>query len=213
MKILLFCSLLVATVTLADEPAQTNPAKHDLVDVTKLDFTIRLDIRYATPNNFTKKTVYPVAKCLLRKQVAEALTRVESALRLQDISLKVFDCYRPLSVQQTFWDLVPDERYVADPKKGSRHNRGAAVDLTLVEARSGKALEMPTEYDDFSAKAHRNSKRMSKTARRNMKILEKAMVREGFIPFETEWWHFDYQGWEKYDLLDIPFSAFPKDGQ
>lgn len=206
MKILLLCSLFLVAVLKAEE---TPP--HDLVDVTKLDFSIRLDIRYATPKNFTKKTVYPVAKCFLRKPVAEALTRVESALRLQDLALSVFDCYRPLSVQQTFWDLVPDERYVSDPKKGSRHNRGAAVDLTLVEARSGKPVEMPSEYDDFSPKAHRNSKRMSKVARRNMKILEKAMVREGFIPFATEWWHFDYQGWEKYDLLDIPFSAFPKD--
>lgn len=206
MKVLLSSSLLLAVLAVADDAPQ-----HSLVDVTKLDFSIRLDIRYATPNNFTKKTVYPVAKCLLRKPVALALTRVESALRIQDLGLKVFDCYRPFSVQQTFWDLVPDERYVADPKKGSRHNRGAAVDLTLVEARSGKSVEMPSEYDDFSVRAHRNSKRMSKTARRNMKILEKAMVKEGFIPFDTEWWHFDYQGWEKYDLLDIPFSSFPKD--
>jgi D-alanyl-D-alanine dipeptidase len=191
--------------------AAESPQDADLVELKKLDFTIRLDMRYATDNNFTKHTVYPFAKCFLRKPVAEALARVESALRIQDLSLKVFDCYRPLSVQKTFWNLVPDERYVADPKKGSRHNRGAAVDLTLVEARSGKDVEMPSEFDDFSEKAHRNYKKMSKVARRNMKTLEKAMVKEGFIPFDTEWWHFDYQGWEKYDLLDVPFSAFPKD--
>jgi len=181
----------------------------DLVDLQKIDFSIRLDIRYATSQNFTKQVIYPASRCLLRRPVAEALARVQSSLRLQDLALKVYDCYRPLSVQKAFWDLVPDEKYVADPQKGSRHNRGAAVDLTLVEAGSGRELEMPSQFDDFSLKAHRSGKKASKVARRNMRRLEAAMAKEGFLPFETEWWHFDYSGWEKYDLLDVPFSSFP----
>lgn len=180
----------------------------DLVDIAKIDFSIRQDIRYATSNNFTKKQVYPEAMCLLRKPVALALSRAQAHLKLQNLSLKVFDCYRPLAVQKRFWELVPDERYVADPKKGSRHNRGAAVDVTIVELRGGHEIEMPSGYDDFSEKAHRDYKRSSKKARRNMELLEKAMVREGFVPMPTEWWHFDFKGWESYPLLDVPFSDF-----
>lgn len=179
-----------------------------LIDAKKYDFSLLLDIRYATKNNFTHETVYPLARCVLRKSVVQALSKVQTALKMQGFKLKIFDCYRPLSVQKKFWELVPDERYVANPQKGSRHNRGAAVDLTLVQL-DGKDVEMPSEYDDFSLKAHRSYGGLSKIAKKHRELLEKAMTAEGFTGLDTEWWHFDFQGWEKYPIEDIPFSAVP----
>jgi zinc D-Ala-D-Ala dipeptidase len=177
-----------------------------LVDLKAVDFSIRVEMPYATPNNFTKHKVYSEEKCVLRREVALALSRVQAALRMQDLSLKVYDCYRPLSVQKTFWKLVPDERYVANPDKGSRHNRGAAVDVTLT-GRSGLELDMPSAFDDFSNNARRDNPHLSPTITRNLKALESAMKKEGFVGLPTEWWHFDYNGWEKFEIEDIPFSA------
>lgn len=173
-----------------------------------MDFTVLhpaaiLDIRYATPNNFTGKVVYPKARCLLREPVARRLAAVARDLESKGLRIKVYDCYRPLSVQRRFWELVPDPRYVADPKKGSRHNRGAAVDLTLADA-EGNELEMPTAYDDFSEKAHRGAKGTASAAAANSRQLEDAMRRHGFKAIATEWWHFDAAGWERYGLLDEP---------
>jgi len=128
-----------------------------LVEATALVPGLRVDMRYATADNFTGKVIYPVARCLLRRAVALRLARVQAALAARGLGLKVWDCYRPLAVQQKLWDLVKDPRYVADPKKGSRHNRGAAVDLTLVD-KDGRELPMPTRFDDFSEKAHRDYK-------------------------------------------------------
>src|SRR5262249_44323001 len=134
----------------------------ELVDVTTLDPTIRLDLRYARPDNFTGVAVYPSARCLLRRDAAERLARVQRPLVAEGLGLVVWDCYRPFSVQERFWTLVPDERYVARPVRsdgrpvgGSKHNRGAAIDVTLLDA-AGQPLEMPTGFDDFSARAHRD---------------------------------------------------------
>jgi len=183
-------------------------AEAPLVDAQKYDSSLTLDIRYATKNNFTHQAVYPEARCLLRKPVAEALSRVQTSLKARGLSLKVFDCYRPLSVQRIFWKLVPDERYVADPEKGSRHNRGAAVDITLLDS-NGHEVEMPSGYDDFSEKAHRDYQSGSKKAIANRALLEKFMEQEGFVGLDTEWWHFDFKGWEKYPLEDVTFSDIP----
>ena len=180
-------------------------AASDFVDIRKVDFTVRLDIRYATPNNFMKKAVYPEAKCALRKPVAIALSKAQSELKLVGLSLKVYDCYRPLSVQRKLWEITPDERYVANPEKGSKHNRGAAVDLTMVDT-SGNELEMPSRYDEFTERAHRNYQGGSKKALANRKRLEEVMTRAGFAGLDTEWWHFDYKGWEKYDLEDVSLA-------
>lgn len=181
-----------------------------LVDVRRLDPSIRLDVRYATTANFTGVAVYPVARCLLRRDVAERLVRVQRALRADGLGLLVWDCYRPFSVQQRFWSLVPDARYVAQPvvrdgrpADGSKHNRGAAVDVTLVGT-DGVPLVMPTDYDDFGPRAHRDAPDWPPDARRNAERLARAMVAEGFTPFATEWWHFDGPGWQRYDLADEP---------
>ncbi len=183
-----------------------------LVDLHALDPAIRVEMPYATPHNFTGATLYPVARCLLRRDVAERLVRVQQRLRAERLGLLAWDCYRPFSVQQRLWTLVPDARYVAEPVvrdgkpvAGSKHNRGAAVDVTLVDA-GGKPLEMPSGFDDFSERAHRGFVGASPAARRNAARLEEAMVAGGFAPLPTEWWHFDGPGWERYELLDRPLT-------
>lgn len=184
--------------------AGTIHAREDtIVDLATVAPRIRLDIRYATTRNFTKTAVYSEATCRLRSSVALRLARVQSALEAKGLGLKVYDCYRPLAVQRRFWALVPDPRYVADPKKGSRHNRGAAVDLTLVTA-AGADVAMPTDFDDFSVRAHRDYANLPADALANRATLEAAMIREGFIPMPTEWWHFDAPDWRNYPLGDDP---------
>jgi len=178
---------------------------HDLVDITKINPNIKLDIRYATSNNFTGKQVYSKSCCFLRKSTAEKLNRVQKELETMGLGLKVWDGYRPRSVQYKFWELVPDPRYVADPKKGSKHNSGAAVDCTLVD-KNGNELKMPSEFDDFSTKAHRNYARMSPTSAQNCKLLELIMTKHGFSFYHSEWWHFNDVDWKRYDFLDISFS-------
>ena len=176
-----------------------------LADFSRLHPAAILDIRYATPDNFTHQAVYPAARCLLRRSVAERLGAAAKDVEKQGLRLIVYDCYRPLSVQKKFWALVPDERYVADPAKGSRHNRGAAVDVSLADA-GGKALAMPSAYDDFTDKAQRDYAGASPEALANRRLLEKTMARHGFTGLPTEWWHFDARGWEKFPILDIPLE-------
>jgi zinc D-Ala-D-Ala dipeptidase len=175
-----------------------------LVEVTKLAPTIRLDMRYATPDNFLHRAVYSKPTCLLHKSVASRLAQAQSRLAAQGFGLKLWDCYRPHAVQVQMWALVPDDHYVADPKKGSRHNRGAAVDLTLVDAQ-GQDLEMPTAFDDFTEKAARASKTTwTEQAQQHYDILNAAMNTEGFSPLPTEWWHYDAPAWERFGILDKP---------
>ncbi|HLU68888.1 MAG TPA: M15 family metallopeptidase [Kofleriaceae bacterium] len=181
------------------------------MDITAIAPTIRLDIRYATDRNFTERAFYPAARCLLRRDAAERLVRVQRRLADDGLGLLLWDCYRPFSAQERLWELVPDPRYVARPvrapggalREGSKHNRGAAVDATLVHL-DGRPVEMPTDHDDFSPRAHRGSRDASPAARRNAALLERAMVAEGFEPLPTEWWHFDAPGWQGYPLLDEP---------
>jgi beta-N-acetylhexosaminidase/D-alanyl-D-alanine dipeptidase len=184
-----------------------------LVEPTKADKSFVLDIRYATTNNFTGKKVYPSARCFLRADVAKRLESVQANLRSQGLGLKIYDCYRPFSVQEAFWAIMPDERYVGKPErkdgaivKSSRHNRGAAVDVTLVDAK-GRELPMPTQYDDFTDKAHRDSRAASAEAQRNSRTLERAMQAQGFEPLPTEWWHFDGPGWQGFEPLDLALPA------
>lgn len=178
-------------------------AGQDLVKVRDVIPDLQLDMKYATSDNFTKKKVYDSAECYLRPKVAEKLAAVQADLRAQGLSLRVYDCYRPLSVQKSFWKLVPDERYVANPAKGSRHNRGAAVDLTIA-TRKGKPLKMPTKFDDFTERAHRDYSKLPAKAVRNRKLLEDVMQKHGFLGLPTEWWHFDDADWKDYDLMDVP---------
>lgn len=187
--------------------AESRRAELSLVDVRTVAPQIQVDLRYAMAQNFTGKILYPKeAGCYLRMPVAQSLARVAVALAADGLSLKVFDCYRPQRVQFLLWELVKDERYVANPNKGSRHNRGAAVDLTIVD-QAGQELPMPTAFDDFTEKAHRSYSELPEPAKRNRARLEQAMARAGFVGLSTEWWHFDAGDWQRYPLSDIPFES------
>jgi D-alanyl-D-alanine dipeptidase len=198
--IIILFTCLLSTANLS---AQTDTS---LVLVKALDSSIITDVKYATEFNFTKKVLYPSAKVYLRHDAAVQLVKVNDFLkRTFNYRLKVFDGYRPLSVQKIMWKVMPDERFVANPAKGSRHNRGGAVDVTLVDS-NGLELEMGTPYDDFTEKAASEYSGISDRAKANRKLLNLAMMQYGFIRLDTEWWHFDYTGWEKYSILDEPIK-------
>jgi D-alanyl-D-alanine dipeptidase len=175
----------------------------ELVDVEKTIPGIVLDIRYATTNNFTGQKLYPFAKCYLRRAAAEKLRAAQKEFAPMGFGLKIYDGYRPLSVQRKMWEVFPQPGYVADPKKGSRHNRGAAVDVTLIRLSDGSELPMPTPYDDFTKRAHRDFTDLPEDVIRNRDLLERVLTKHGFVGLPTEWWHFDDKDWRKYSLLDI----------
>ena len=174
-----------------------------LIDLHTLDRTLAIDLPYAAKRNFTKKKLYRHQRAFLRYDVAKRLLQAHKLLKRRGYRLKIWDAYRPLSVQKILWKHKPDPRYVVPPRIGSPHNRGAAIDCTLADRR-GKELEMPTAYDEFSVKAHRISKHMTAKQRRNMFILEHAMRKAGFLPLPTEWWHFSAPNWKRLPILDIP---------
>lgn len=196
--------LALLAVSLLLDSACRKQRPDDLVDVRVYAPRVILDIRYATTNNFTHQKVYDVAACLLRRATAEKLGEAERSLLLRGLTLKIFDCYRPLSVQWKFWKLVPDTRYVADPAKGSRHNRGAAVDLTIADSATGRELDMGTGFDNFTDRAHRDYEGLPAPVLANRRLLEQAMSAQGFIGLPTEWWHFDDSNWARYSLSDRP---------
>jgi zinc D-Ala-D-Ala dipeptidase len=175
-----------------------------LVDLASLG--IPLDIRYATPNNFMKTTLYPVAKAYLRAPAARALVDVQRELAARGIGIKVFDAYRPYRVTQAMWEPIKNPDYVADPAKGSRHNRGAAVDLTLIDVRTGEELPMPTGYDDFTARAAHEFQGLPADALANRALLREVMTKHGFEPLPSEWWHYDFKGWERFELMDLSLT-------
>ncbi|BDC48245.1 hypothetical protein F183_A05610 [Bryobacterales bacterium F-183] len=181
----------------------------ELVELTKLDSTIKLDIRYATANNFAGEVFYKQARAFLQKPAAEALVRANQKLKKQGLGLMVFDGYRPWAVTKMFWDVTPQEKriFVADPSSGSKHNRGCAVDLTLYDLKSGLPVEMPSGYDEMSERAFPDYKGGTDLQRKNREILRKAMEAEGFTVYEHEWWHFDYKDWKSYRIGDVPFEA------
>ncbi len=176
--------------------------KPELVELISLDDTIKLDIRYATDNNFLGAPLYTSAKAYLQKPAAEALARVNKKLAEQGYGLMVFDGYRPWSVTKMFWEATPEKQriFVADPSKGSRHNRGCAVDLTLYDRKTGKPLEMPGGYDEFSGRSYSQYPGGTSLQRWDRELLRRAMEGEGFTVYDAEWWHFDYKDWPKYPI-------------
>jgi zinc D-Ala-D-Ala dipeptidase len=185
--------------------------KPELVELSPLDPTIHLDIRYATANNIVHRPVYRQARAFLQRSAAQALVRVHRTLSEKGYGLLVFDGYRPWSVTKIFWDSVrPDQRaFVADPKKGSKHNRGCAVDLSLYDLATGKEVEMPSAYDETSERASPDytGGTPERLARRD--LLRAAMEKEGFTVEPNEWWHFNHRDWRQYPILDIPFESIP----
>jgi zinc D-Ala-D-Ala dipeptidase len=194
-------------------PIEAGPfLQPDLVEIIGLDSTIRLDIRYATKNNFLGRPVYKQSRAFLQRPAAQALVRVHQALKQKGYGLVIFDGYRPWAVTKTFWDSTPVEKreFVADPSKGSRHNRGSAVDLTMFEIKSGQIVRMPSEYDEMTERSHINYQCGAPEARRLRDILRTAMEAEGFQVYEPEWWHYDYKDWRRYPILDISFKKIPR---
>lgn len=177
----------------------------DFVDLMKTNKDIVFDIRYATENNFLKKAVYPAALCYARRPVSIRIDSIQKELNSQGLGLKIFDAYRPLSVQKMMWEILPDDRYVANPQYGSRHNRGAAVDVSLVDS-TGIELQMPTDLDDFSQKASHSYMDLTDEQIKNRKILKDIMEKYGFVNLESEWWHYDLKNYAEFPVVDLSFD-------
>jgi zinc D-Ala-D-Ala dipeptidase len=182
--------------------------KPDLVDLTSLDPTIKLDIRYATANNFMGTPFYTSARALMQRPAAEAVARASHALAAQGYGLLIHDAYRPWYVTRMFWDGTPADkhRFVADPAEGSRHNRGCAVDLTLYDRRTGREVAMPSGYDEMTDRAYPSYTGGTAAEREHREILRRAMEAQGFTVYEYEWWHFDYKDWRKYPIMNVRFE-------
>lgn len=181
-----------------------------LVDVERAVPGVRIDVRYATSNNFMHRPLYPIAKVFLRAPAAQALAAVQRELAPQGLGLKVFDGYRPYRITEAMWEPIKNPDFVADPSKGSRHNRGAAVDLTIVDLKTGEEIAMPTAYDAFTPKASQNFNDLPADVIANRAKLRDVMVRNGFDPLPSEWWHFDYHGWPKFELMDVTLEELAK---
>jgi D-alanyl-D-alanine dipeptidase len=195
--------LIVSALGLAGTAAAGGKQRDgDLIDVATVIRDAVIDLRYATAANFTGKQLYPVARCKLRRAVAARLAEAAKALRAQDRRLVLWDCYRPSSIQKELWRRVPDRRYVADPRVGSKHGRGAAVDVALAD-QDGHPVTLPTEFDDFTVAAHRDHALVG-DAGAEARRLEKAMLDAGWKAMPTEWWHFDAPDFASYPLSDEP---------
>ena len=206
----IFCLILFSDAA----PAQMGPPKEEnkrearLVELTSLDKTIKLDIRYATENNFVGRKVYPEARAFLQKPAAKAVLRVHRKLAKQGLGLVIFDGYRPWTITKLFWEVTPEDKrkFVANPERGSKHNRGCAVDLSIYDLKTGELLDMPSGYDEFTERASPDYAGGTAEQRANRELLRRLMEAEGFTVNPNEWWHFDYKDWEKYAIYDISFA-------
>ena len=209
LAVTVFCCLLAG--------CQSGPPKErgnfrtpDLVEITNLDSTIHLDIRYATTNNFMGRPMYRQARAFLQRPAAEALVRAHQGLKSKGFGILIFDGYRPWSVTKAFWDAAtPEQRgieFVANPQKGSKHNRGCAADISLYDLKTGREVEMPSGYDEFTERAYPNYSGGSAEARARRDLLRQTMEARGFTVYPAEWWHFDYKDWPQYPILNVPFE-------
>jgi len=192
----------------ATPPKEEGKRSPDLAELVKLDRGIKLDIRYATSDNFLSTPVYTQARAFLQRPAADALVRVHKKLRVLGYGLIIHDAYRPWYVTKVFWDATPVDKhiFVANPAEGSKHNRGCAVDLSLYDLKTGKEVEMPGVYDEMTERSYSNYPGGTDEQRQRRKVLRDAMESEGFIVNPEEWWHFDYQAWREYPILNTPFE-------
>jgi D-alanyl-D-alanine dipeptidase/CubicO group peptidase (beta-lactamase class C family) len=195
----------------ASPPVESGRRASDLVDLVALDSTIHLEIRYATEHNFLGTRFYPQARAFLQRPAAEALVRAHRRLRAMGYGILVHDSYRPWYVTKMFWDAVPADKkiFVADPSQGSRHNRGAAADITLYDLATGAPVQMPGTYDETSDRSFANYPGGTSLERWLRGLLRQAMEAEGFTVYYAEWWHFDYKGWDQYPIANIPYDQIP----
>ena len=187
------------------ESLKDHPEK-ELLDLEKVIPGLVLDIRYATTNNFTGQKIYRSARAYARKPVAEALRQAQAEFNTLGLGVKVFDAYRPYKATVKFYELIHDTTYVASPYKGSRHNRGCALDMTVVDLKSMEELKMPTGYDSFTEAAWPATPAKDPEAGKNRALLISVMEKYGFRVNASEWWHFDFAGWNRYEVLDIDFE-------
>ncbi len=185
-------------------------ASMELIDLEIFIPGIVLDIRYATVNNFTKEKIYTLRKAYARRPVAEALKNAQTEFAKQGVGIKIFDAYRPYSATVKFYEVYKDTTYVASPYRGSRHNRGCAIDMTLVDLKTGMELVMPTEFDSFKREAWPSTPISDPTVKKNRELIISIMSKHGFKVNSSEWWHFDFRGWEKFEVLDIDFEDLEK---
>ena len=200
---------LIKEARTAQPPAESGDfLPTDLVELRKLDPTIKLEIRYATTNNLFGTVFYSEPRAFMQRAAAEALVRVNRKLKASGYGLLVHDAYRPWYVTKVFWDATPDEKkkFVADPSKGSRHNRGCAVDITLYDLKTGRSVEMVSTYDETTDRAYPDYPGGTSLQRWHRQLLRAAMESEGFTVYEAEWWHFDYKDWQKYRIGNVPFD-------
>ncbi len=192
-------------------PEQGDFLPFDLVEPAALEPGIRLDIRYATTNNFLSTPIYTQARALLQRPAAEALVRAQRALAKQGYGLLIHDGYRPWAVTWIFWQATPPDKhdFVADPSKGSRHNRGCAVDLTLYDLKTGEPANMPSLYDEMSERAYPTYTGGTQAQRDLRELLRSSMEAQGFEVYPFEWWHFDYKDWPHYPIGNQPFESIP----
>ncbi|MFN0291516.1 M15 family metallopeptidase [Pedobacter helvus] len=178
----------------------------ELVDIKKAIPSVVLDIRYATKNNFMKQVMYKQARAFARKPVVEKLKLIQAELKKKGYGLKIYDGYRPYAVTVSFYEKASDKNFVANPAKGSKHNRGCAVDLSIIDLKTGKDVPMPTPYDSFEAAAAAHYTNLPPQIIKNRDLLINTMQANGFKVIYNEWWHFDFIGWQDYPLMDIPFE-------
>ena len=182
----------------------------ELVDLEKFIPGIVLDIRYATKNNFTGERIYNLAKAYARKSVAEALKNAQAQFNAKGVGIKIYDAYRPYSATVKFYEVYHDTTYVASPYRGSRHNRGCALDMTLVNIKTNQELKMPTEFDSFRKEAWPSTPMGDPEIKKNRDLIIRVMKANGFKVNGSEWWHFDFIGWNKYEVMDINFEELEK---
>ncbi len=212
---LLLCSATVIAPLHAQLAANNAPPRElgvrrapDLIELIKFDPRLKLDIRYARTDNFTGRIVYAQPRAFLQRPAAQALRRAHARVRKLGYGLLVFDGYRPWAVTKFFWEITPSDKrnFVANPAKGSRHNRGCAVDLSLFDLKTGREVPMPSPYDDFTDQASADYPGGTPAQRRARLILRRAMESEGFKVHPDEWWHFDYKDWREYPIVNVPFE-------
>ena len=197
------------TALSATPPEEDGPFREpELVDLGKLDSTLRFDIRYATERNFMGTAFYRHARAYMQRPAAEALLEAQQALAAEGMGLIVYDAYRPWFVTKMFWDATPEslKHFVAPPQNGSRHNRGAAIDVGLYDLQTGVVVPMPSGYDEFTERAYAQFEGGTREERRHRDLLRAVMHAHGFTVYPYEWWHFDYKDWREYPILNMPFE-------
>jgi D-alanyl-D-alanine dipeptidase len=206
--IVLMFAASVSAIAQNAPPQEKDKHEADLIELNKLDKTIKLDIRYARHDNFVGRPVYPEARAFLQKPAAEAVVRVHKKLKKLGLGLMIFDGYRPWTITKLFWEVTPEDKrkFVANPTIGSRHNRGCAVDLSIYDLKTKKLVDMPSDFDEFTERASPDYIGGTEIQTKNRDLLRKMMEAEEFTVNKNEWWHFDYKDWQDYAIYDIAFS-------